>query len=113
MNKLVLSIGLFLFAQTITWFQTNGQFVWKWFHQNPLILSITGGTIISYTFILGTGYAYEYFGTVWPGRFLAFSMGISSYALLTWLIMGEGITIKTAISLLLTLCIVCIQIFWK
>ena len=114
MNKLLLAISLFLLGQTIIWFQTNGQFLWKWFDKNPLILSITLGTIISYAFIHATKYAYLYFdGLLWPGRFLGFALGISSYAILTWLFMGEGINTKTLISLCVASCLVLIQIFWK
>lgn len=109
-----MTIVLFLFGQTLIWFQTNGQFLWKWFEKNPLILSIVMGTTISYSFILATKYAVEHFdGLLWPGRFLGFALGISSYAILTWCFMGEGITWKTLTSLILSAGIICVQLFWK
>ena len=114
MNKLLLAVLLFLLGQTIIWFQTNGQFLWKWFDKHPLILSITLGTMKSYAFIHATKYAYIYFdGLLWPGRFLGFALGISSYAVLTWVFMGEGISVKTLTSLILALGIICVQVFWK
>ena len=114
MSKLTLSVLLFMFGQTLIWFQTNGQFIWKWFANNPLILSIVGGSTISYAFIYGTKFAYEHFdGLLWPGRFLGFALGISSYALLTWYFMGEGISWKTATSLILSIGIIFVQLFWK
>tara|TARA_B110000908_G_scaffold145096_1_gene175156 strand:+ start:384 stop:728 length:345 start_codon:yes stop_codon:yes gene_type:complete len=114
MNKLTLSIILFLFGQVLIWFQTNGQFLWKWFKENPLILSVVGGSIVSYAFIYATKFAYEHFdGLLWPGRFLGFALGISSYALLTWWFMGEGISAKTFVSLILSAVIISIQLFWK
>ena len=114
MTKLTLSVLLFLFGQTLIWFQTNGQFIWKWFDKNPLILSIVGGSTISYAFILATRYAYDHFdGLLWPGRFLGFALGISSYALLTWWFMGESISLKTFTSLILSAGIICVQLFWK
>ena len=114
MSKLLLSILLFLTGQILIWFQTNGQFLWEWFAKNTLLLSVIGGTTISYTFILGTKYAVEHFdGLLWPGRFLGFALGISSYALLTWYFMGEGITLKTFTSLILAVGIICVQLFWK
>ena len=101
MSKLLLSLLLFFFGQTLIWYQTNGQFKWKWFADHPHILAATG-FLISYLFILGTKYAVEHFdGLLWPGRFLAFGLGIVSYALLTWWLMGEGINLKTLTSLLL------------
>tara|TARA_Y100001963_G_C6516548_1_gene324591 strand:- start:210 stop:560 length:351 start_codon:yes stop_codon:yes gene_type:complete len=114
MTKLVLSVLLFLLGQILIWFQTNGQFIWTWFEKNPLILSIVGGSTISYAFIYGTKFAYEHFdGLLWPGRFLGFALGISSYAVLTWLFMGEGINLKTMTSLILAIGIICVQLFWK
>ena len=114
MHYLLGAIVLYLTGQTLIWFQTNGQFIWPWFKENPLIVSIVGGTIISYTFILGTRMAFEYFdGQLWPGRFLGFSMGISSFAFLTWAFFGEAINLKTAICLVLATSIICIQLFWK
>ena len=114
MSKLTVTILLFLSAQTLIWFQTNGQFIWKWFANNPLILSVVGGSTISYAFIYATKYAFEHFdGLLWPGRFLGFALGISSYAILTWFFMGEGITLKTLTSLILSAGIICVQLFWK
>ena len=114
MNKLLIAILLFLAGQTIIWFQTNGQFLWKWFDKHPIILSITLGSIISYAFIHATKYAYLYFdGLLWPQRFLAFACGIIIFSLLTWILKGEGINTKTLISLCLASCLVLIQIFWK
>jgi Kef-type K+ transport system membrane component KefB len=114
MNNLTLAVLLFLLGQTLIWFQANGQFKWEWFNNNILLISIVGGTIISYAFILATKYAYEYFdGLLWPGRFLGFALGISSYAILTWWIMGEGINLKTMTSLILSIGIICVQLFWK
>ncbi len=114
MSKLTLCVLLFLFGQTLIWFQTNGQFLWKWFEKHPLILSITMGTTISYAFIMATKYAYEHFdGLLWPGRFLGFALGISSYAILTWIFMGEGISLKTFTLLILATGIICVQLFWK
>jgi len=114
MSKLTLTILFFLTGQILIWFQTNGQFLWTWFQKNPLILSLVGGTTISYCFIMGTKFAYESFdGLLWPGRFLGFALGISSYAILTWAFMGEGLSLKTITSLILSAGIICVQLFWK
>ena len=113
MSKLAIAITMYLSGQILIWFQTNGQFKWKWFAAHPHILAATG-FLISYLFILGTKYAVEHFdGLLWPGRFLAFGLGIVSYAFLTWWLMGEGINLKTLTSLLLATAIICVQLFWK
>ena len=114
MSKLALSVLLFMVGHVLIWFQLNGQFLWKWFEKNPHILAITLGTTISYAFIYGTKFIVEHFdGILWPGRFVGFALGISSYALLTWYFMGEGITLKTLTSLILAIGIICVQLFWK
>ena len=114
MNQLTLAIVLFTICQSLIWFQTNGQFLWKWFEKNPIILSIGMGSIISYMFIFATKNVVEHFdGLLWPGRFIAFGVGMIAFFVLTWIFLGEGITLKTAISLLLATALVCIQILWK
>ena len=114
MSKLFLTVTLFLVGQTLIWFQTNGQFLWDWAAKNTLLLSLVGGTTISYFFINGTKHIVQYSdGLLWPGRLMGFGIGISSFTILTILYMGEGLTTKTITSLILALALVSIQIFWK
>ena len=114
MRDLVLGLGLIFIGQALIWFQTNGQFVWDSFKRNPLGLAIVFGTIISYLLIKGTFFTVRYFdGLLWPGRFIAFWLGIISFTALTWYYLGEGFTTKTVISLLLAVLLVIIQILWK
>tara|TARA_R110000868_G_scaffold402008_1_gene677913 strand:- start:3169 stop:3513 length:345 start_codon:yes stop_codon:yes gene_type:complete len=114
MRDLVLGLGLIFIGQALIWFQTNGQFVWDSFKRNPLGLAIVFGTIISYLLIKGTFFTVRYFdGLLWPGRFIAFGLGIISFTALTWYYLGEGFTTKTVVSLLLAVLLVIIQILWK
>ena len=65
-------------------------------------------------FIKATGFVVEHFdGLLWPGRFIGFASGMISFAALSYLIMGEGVSVKTGVSLLLAVLLVCIQVFWK
>ena len=114
MNKLILGIICFALGQTMIWYQTNGQFKWKWFADHPILLALMFGGFISYTYILGTKYIVEHFdGLLWPGRLIGFGIGAICFAILTYIYMGEGITTKTAISLILAISLVMVQIFWK
>jgi len=45
--------------------------------------------------------------------FVGFSMGICSFAFLTWYFMGEGINTKTMVSLALAFALICVQLLWK
>ena len=114
MINLLLGILLFFFGQTLIWYQTNGQFKWKWFAEHPFIVACIFAVPISYAFIIATKYVVGYFdGTLWPGRFIGFATGISSFAVLTSIYMNEGINAKTMISLVLATALVAIQILWK
>ena len=114
MHKLLLGILLFFFGQTLIWYQTNGQFVWKWAKDHPFAMACIFAVPISYAFIIATTYVVGYFnGSLWPGRFIGFATGISSFAVLTSVYMNEGINTKTLVSLLLASILVGIQIIWK
>ena len=114
MKNLITGTFLFIIGQSLIWFQTNGQFIWPWFKKNPLIVSLIAGTGISYIFIIATRTIAEYYGgLLWPGRFIAFGSGIVGFTFLTWYFMNEGINVKTAVSLLLAISLVSIQILWK
>lgn len=114
MRQLLIGILLFLFGQSLVWLQTNGQFVWPIIKKNPWVVSIVGGTIISYTFITATKYLVEYYdGQLWPGRFIGFATGILAFSMLTYFIMNEGMNTKTLISLGLSVVLLCVQLFWK
>jgi hypothetical protein len=113
LKYLLYSIILFTLGQTSVWFQTNGQFVFEWIKRNPLLVSLLG-VPISYTYIYATrfgGLAFN--GSLWPQRFLGFSIGIIIFALLTNVLLGEGINFKTGLSLLLAFLIIVVQVVVK
>ena len=108
----IYGVLLFLCAHLVTWFQLNGQFLWKFFKENTFLLALAG-IPISYLYIWGTKFTVESFGFLWPARFVGFGVGIIVYALFVGLFFKEGITLKTFISLFLSFSLICIQVFWK
>jgi hypothetical protein len=96
----------------MVWFQSNGQFVWEFFKKNPLLMSFAG-VPISYIFITATGLSYAGFNQLWPGRMIGFAVGIIIFALLSTFLVGESINLKTLICLILSVAIICIQLFMK
>ena len=113
MNNLVVGITLFALTHIIIWFQVNGQFVWPWAKDNPWLMSALG-LPISYVLIIATKYIVAGFdGLLWPGRLMGFGSGMIVMAILTWCILGEGISTKTLVSLVLATTLVFIQVFWK
>ena len=110
---LILCVTLFLFVQVLTWFQLNGQFVWPWFKNNILLLCLFG-LPISWLYIEATRLGFIAFeGVIWPGRLLGFAAGIFTFAICANVFMGEGLSTKTIVSLVLATALVCIQVFWK
>jgi hypothetical protein len=112
-KALLAGIGIFIIAHIITWFQLNGQFFSAWFKNNNFILSLFG-IPISLLYIGGTKYCYEGFdGLIWPGRFIGFACGMIIFAIFSSLILNEGLTAKTGVSLALATALVAVQILWK
>ena len=112
-KALFYTILIFTVTQIAVWYQTNGQFISEWFKNNPFILSLFG-IPISFGYIYATKYAFAAFdGVFWPGRLLGFEVGMIIFAILTNSYLGEGITTKVAVSLILATALVVIQIFWK
>ena len=114
MNKsLLYCIAIFIVTQFVVWFQTNGQFISSWYKNNTFLVSLIG-IPISYGYIYATKYGYDAFdGSLWSVRLLGFALGTISFAIMTYIIMGEGINYKNMTSLLLAICLVSIQLFWK
>ncbi len=115
-NLKSLGIGLFLFliGQVLAWYQTNGQFISTWIKDHPMLTAVIGGLPVGYSYILGTTYIVSAFGgELWPSRLLGFAMGVIAFTFLAYVHMGETVTTKTFVTLLLALAIVLIQVFWK
>lgn len=113
MKSLLLGMFLFGVAQSAVWYQTNGQFISPWMKDNPIIMSFMG-VPISFAYIWATTYIVEYCeGDLWPSRLVGFAIGILSFSILTYMYMGEGLSLKTLITLILAVTIVLIQVFYK
>ena len=114
MRDLITSIVLFTIGQVLIWFQTNAQFLNEWAKENPFMISCVFSIPISYMMIHAITLVVGHFnGLLWPGRFIGFAAGVIVFAFLSYIFMGEGLTAKTGVSLLLSIILVCIQVFWK
>ena len=110
---LLYGVLMFFLAHIITFFQLNGQFIWKWFENNVFLLCLFG-VPISWLYIEATRLGFIAFDElIWPARLIGFGLGILSFAVCANIYLGEGLTTKTIISLVLATILVCIQVFWK
>ena len=109
-NMLVfISLVLFFIAQMIAWIQINGQFVWPWMKDYKFLISLSG-VPISYLLMIATDYAYEGMnGKIWPGRLMAFAVGILVFTIFTNVFLGEGVDTRAGISLVLATILLLIQ----
>lgn len=115
MNVTPLISGIFLFfiGHIIVFFQLNGQFKWDWFVKHEWLMALMG-IPISFLYIWGTKYTVQGLdGLLWPARFIGFGIGIVIYAIGVGYFFNEGINAKTAVSLLLALILILIQVLWR
>ena len=69
---------------------------------------------MSFLYIWGTKYTVAGMdGLLWPTRFIGFGIGIIVYAIMVNYFFNEGFSVKTIISILLAIILICIQAFWK
>jgi len=107
--KAFLTILILFLVQIVVWYQLNGQLVWKWFKDHPYLLSLLG-IPISAMLIYTTKIGYEAFGALWPIRLIGFSVGMLSFPIITWLMLGEAVTFKTAVCMFLGMVIMILQL---
>jgi len=108
-KEILLCIIILFLANIVIWFQLNAQLKWDWFKDNYLLMSILGMPI-SYALLYSTKFGFQGFGELWPIRLLGFAVGMMTFPFITYLVMGEGITLKTGISLILATVILLLQL---
>ena len=111
-NKyIVYTIILFLINNVLIWYQLNSQLVWDWAKgTKSMWLMALMGIPISLLFWLCTKWGYIGFGNLWSVRFLGFATSMMTFPIMTYFYLGETITLKTLISLILSLVILILQL---
>ena len=111
MIKILFTIILFLLVNIVIWYQLNSQLVWEWAKgtKSMWFMSLMG-IPISYVLLLTTKYGFQGFGELWPIRLMGFATGMISFPFITYWILGEGITLKTGVSILLSVVIMLLQL---
>lgn len=102
-----------LLAQIITFLQLQGPYRYEWMRNHPTLLLFIA-VPIAWLFTKSTHYFYiASNGQLWPGRLIGFGIGIIVFSLLSYLLFKESLTAKTLVTIVLSVVIVCIQIYWK
>ena len=111
-NKyIIITTILFLLNNVLIWYQLNSQLVWDWAKgtKSMWIMSLMG-IPISLLFWYATKWGYLGFGNLWSVRFLGFATSMMTFPIMTYLYLGETITLKTLISIILALIIMLLQL---
>ena len=107
---MVIAIILFFLNNIIIWYQLNSQLVWEWAKTSKAMwFSALLGVPISLFFLYATRIGYEGFGNLWSVRFIGFATSMLTFPLMTYFYLGEVITLKTAITILLAIVIMILQ----
>ena len=108
-KEILFCISILFLVQIFVWFQLNAQVRWDWFKDNYWLMSLLG-VPISYALMYSTKFGFQGFGELWPIRLLGFAVGIMSFPVITYLVLGEGVTLKTGLSLGLAVIIMLLQL---
>ena len=110
-KHIILTLLFFLLANVLVWYQLNSQLVWDWAKGTKSMWWMALlGVPISLLFWWCTKIGYEAFGSLWAVRILGFSMSMLTFPIMTWIYLGEVITLKTIISIALAIIIIILQL---
>jgi hypothetical protein len=113
-NNVALGAFFIVLGQILIWFANNSQFAWEWWKDKPVLTSLIYCFPTAMFIWYGTKYSYAGLGGAWGSRLLGFGVSYLTFPILTYLILKESMfTPKTMTCVLLSFCIVGIQIFWK
>ena len=108
---IVLTTILFIVTNVVIWFQLNSQLVWDWAKTSKSMWFMSlMGVPISLLFWWATKIGYEGFGALWPVRFMGFATSMMTFPIMTYFYLGEAMSLKTLITLLLALVIMILQL---
>jgi len=108
--KLLQFVSLLLVGHILIWIQSNGQLMWSSFRNNVFFVCLFG-IPLSFMFISATRIGYGVFGNeLWPVRVMGFSIGTIVFTFMTYLFLGEAITAKTLICIILSIIIILVQV---
>ena len=108
---MVITMILFFLNNIIIWYQLNSQLVWEWAKTSKAMwFSALLGIPISLLFWWATKIGYEAFGNLWSIRFMGFATSMLTFPVMTYFYLGEAITLKTLITILLAIIIMILQL---
>ena len=110
-HYILITILIFFVNNIIIWYQLNGQLVWDfWKTWKGISTALLMGIPITGLFYLATKLGYQGFGNLWAVRFMGFATSMMTFPIMTYLYLGEPMTMKVFITLGLAVIIMLIQL---
>ena len=110
-HYILITILIFFINNILIWYQLNGQLVWDfWKSWKGIATSLAMAIPVTALFWLATKWGYQGFGNLWAVRFMGFATSMMTFPIMTWLYLGEVITLKTIITLILAVIIMLLQL---
>ena len=108
---IILTTFLFTITNIVIWYQLNSQLVWEWAKGGKgLWMTCLLAIPISLSLWLCTKWGYVGFGNLWSVRFMAFASSMITFPIMTYLLLGEPMTMKVIATICLAVVIMIIQI---
>ena len=111
MSKLWWAISFQILGGVFAWIQLQGHYAWpsvKLMKNPAIIMSLS--LVIAPLYWYSTKWSFEHFGAFWNYRLLGFGVVIVVFAICTWLLFDEIVTLKTVASILLATVIIILQV---
>jgi hypothetical protein len=111
LKYILISTILFIVTQIAIWYQLNSQLVWKWAegYKSMWWMSLFG-VPISLLLWYCTKIGYIGFGNLWSVRFMGFATSMLVFPIMTYFYLGETISLKIVVTIILSLIIMLIQL---
>lgn len=103
---------LLIAVQVISYIQLQGPIKWPILRKYDFALAFLG-VPIGYMLINFTRLVNDHFGATWQGRLIGQGVGVTIFAIMSYLLFKEPITVKTGICIALSMIIILINIYWK
>ena len=110
--NLIYGIVYGILAQILTFFQLQGNVKWNLYEKYPVMVLLSA-IPTTWLFIKSVQYIVMHFGgDLWPSRLIGFGIGVIVFSFMSYLLFNETINLKTVISLILSVIIILIQLYF-
>jgi len=111
--KLLLGLFYAICAHILTFIQYQGPLKYKWMSENKILSVFVFGLPAMFLTLESVRLIVTYFGfQLWTARLIGFASGMIVFTFMSMWLFSEEMTIKTVITLLLAVIMICIQLFW-